>query len=747
MKTTRPLHRWLALQFLMVASVPLVTVAALVWLFLLPQIRHDISINHQILARAVAGQISVHLHGAELELSAVANYIKKLGRRKASYWFELLDAHAGNGDVFEAIYIAGNNDRVYTVGLPRFRRDQREDLLGLDLSGRAFFSHSRVQKKDVWSDTFLSTISGRLAVALAIPISDQTIIGEITTNQLSKFISQLPVESEIFTMILDHRGRIIADSQRTYGGQQANLNILHLISTEQERQFVTHRFEFQGRAFIGTIVDVKRLGWKVLVAQSYHDALWPITSTLGMIGVGLVFSLLLAFAAGWLQASGFSRQFRRYTEQANAITHGDYDRPWPESKLREFSDLAGNLQNMAYAIREREKELTASEEKYRKLFETVEVSERRFKDLFNDAPVMYVITENRNGKPYIRDVNNMFSQILGYIREDVLGTPLAKYYTEDSKKQMLEKGGYLRGLKGEFTPEERGLLTHDGQVVYTLLHTRPEADSNNNVIGTRAMFLDITALKHAEQETRRLESALSQTQKMESIGTLAGGVAHEINNPINGIMNYAQLILDGIPEDSSERGFAQEILNETQRVSQIVRNLLTFARHEKQSHSPANFSDIVTSVLSLIQTVVRRDQIDLHVEIPEDLPKIKCRSQQIQQVLMNLMTNARDALNERYPGYDPEKRLRIYTERIMKQDKKFIRTTVEDSGAGIPAAIRDRIFDPFFTTKPKEKGTGLGLSISYGIIKDHGGDLIVESEPEQYTRFHMDLPVDNGWKI
>jgi signal transduction histidine kinase len=178
-----------------------------------------------------------------------------------------------------------------------------------------------------------------------------------------------------------------------------------------------------------------------------------------------------------------------------------------------------------------------------------------------------------------------------------------------------------------------------------------------------------------------------------------------------------------------------------------VQNLLTFARHEKQSHSPALLSDIVSSVLSLIQTVMRRDQIVLELGIPENLPKIKCRSQQIQQVLMNLLTNARDALNERYPDYSPEKKLFLFAGPYEKTGRKFIRITVEDYGIGIPSRILDKIFDPFFTTKPKETGTGLGLSISYGIVRDHGGELSVESEPGRYTRFHVDLPVNNGWSL
>lgn len=268
----------------------------------------------------------------------------------------------------------------------------------------------------------------------------------------------------------------------------------------------------------------------------------------------------------------------------------------------------------------------------------------------------------------------------------------------------------------------------------------PIIDENGNAGGVVVNARDITA-------TRKLEEQLIQSQKMESIGTLAGGVAHEINNPINGIMNYAQLILDTVEMDSQAREYAQEIHKETQRIARIVRNLLTFARHEKQSHSPARLADVVSAVLSLIQTVIRHDQIVMELAIPEDLPMIKCRSQQIQQVLMNLMTNARDALNERYPGFSPEKRLRIAAEVIIKKGRPFIRTTVEDTGTGIPAGTLERIFDPFFTTKPKETGTGLGLSISYGIVKDHGGELSVESEPNALTRFHIDLPVDNGWTL
>jgi PAS domain S-box-containing protein len=328
---------------------------------------------------------------------------------------------------------------------------------------------------------------------------------------------------------------------------------------------------------------------------------------------------------------------------------------------------------------------------------------------------------------YLRNRNVTREEIVGKTVADVLGERVFRESLQPRIDRALTGQTVHYQIKIDYP--SKGLRTIEANLF-------PMMDEKGGVEGVVLNARDIT-------ETRKLEEQLIQSQKIESLGTLAGGVAHEINNPINGIMNYAQLILDRMGEDNPSREFAQEILLETRRIAEIVRNLLTFARHEKQSHSPARLGDIVSSVLSLVQTVIRHDHISLELNVPEELPKLRCRSQQIQQVIMNLMTNARDALNERYPGNYPEKRLRLSAVLIERQGRKLVRTTVEDSGAGISPDIRDRIFDPFFTTKPKDIGTGLGLSISYGIVKDHGGELSVESEQGRYTRFHMDLPVDN----
>ena len=294
---------------------------------------------------------------------------------------------------------------------------------------------------------------------------------------------------------------------------------------------------------------------------------------------------------------------------------------------------------------------------------------------------------------------------------------------------------------------EHRIVRPDGteRVVLELAHTTFDPEGRpRQMIGA---VQDITERKRLEQEHMAMEAQLRQRQKLESIGTLASGVAHEINNPIMGIMNYAQLIADKAAPESPAREYAREIIRETERVAEIVKNLLQFARHEKQTHSPARMTDIVEHTLSLLRAAFRRDHIALTVDLPPELPPIKCRSQQIQQVLMNLLTNARDTLNEKYPGPHPDKVLGITCRTFEKEGRRWMRLTVEDHGMGIPEAIGARILDPFFTTKPRDIGTGLGLSISHGIVQDHHGVLSFETEPGRGTQFHVDLPVDNHWTL
>jgi PAS domain S-box-containing protein len=257
----------------------------------------------------------------------------------------------------------------------------------------------------------------------------------------------------------------------------------------------------------------------------------------------------------------------------------------------------------------------------------------------------------------------------------------------------------------------------------------------------------IEAIAHTLGESldrRHAELQVVQASKLASIGELAAGVGHEINNPVNGIINCADLLIQRMEGGSPHRQFAELIRSEADRIALIVRNLLAFSRQQREGHSLARIYDVVQAVLSLSGKKIKHSHIQLSVEVPENLPRVKCRSEQMQQVVMNLILNAIYALDERYPEADPGKILRITGREIRLDEKRFLRLSILDQGMGISPTNKDRLFDPFFTTKGRDVGTGLGLSVSLGIMKDHGGNISAESEPGKYTRFDVDLPLEEN---
>ena len=243
-----------------------------------------------------------------------------------------------------------------------------------------------------------------------------------------------------------------------------------------------------------------------------------------------------------------------------------------------------------------------------------------------------------------------------------------------------------------------------------------------------------------DAKDRLLTDQLVQTQKLESIGVLASGVAHEINNPLNGIMNYAELIcLDASQEDRTYN-LAKRIIDESKRVASLVGNILDISRRKEEKARPVSIEKVITSVLPLTKSLLREAQITLLLDISNRDSIVVCNQQQIQQVLINLITNARDTLNIKYPNYNKGKIIEIKTFLTYDKGGEWVCVVITDQGTGISKNYMKKIFEPFFTTKTKGKGTGLGLSICRQIVNQHGGFLKLESVENKYTQFKILLP-------
>ena len=263
---------------------------------------------------------------------------------------------------------------------------------------------------------------------------------------------------------------------------------------------------------------------------------------------------------------------------------------------------------------------------------------------------------------------------------------------------------------------------------------QPVTDLRGNVNSLVLSMLDVTQRKRAEAEALR-------SSQLASLGELAAGVAHEINNPINGIINYSQILANKSSPGSKEHDIAARIIKEGDRIAGIVKNLLSFARSRNEEKRSVHIYVIISEVLSLTGAQLRKDNIKINVDIPEDLPAVSVQPQQIEQVILNIISNSRYALNEKYHEMNEDKTIEITGEKTFVNDEPFIRLSLLDKGTGIQANDLNKIMNPFFSTKPSGEGTGLGLSISQNIVKELGGEISISSVEGEFTEVNIMLPV------
>jgi PAS domain S-box-containing protein len=332
-------------------------------------------------------------------------------------------------------------------------------------------------------------------------------------------------------------------------------------------------------------------------------------------------------------------------------------------------------------------------------------------------------------------MNPIACQLTGWSLEDAVNKPLSDIFRVVDRDSALPLSNFQSEEENNQPKPTSGLLlAKNDQKRFVAFNCSPIVDEQEVTQGQVFVFRDVST-------EMKMDAILRQQQKLESLGTLASGIAHEIKNPLTAILNYADLLHRRLEDNTDPHSLSKEIVSEAQRITKIITSMLAFARQEvdEEPVKPTKMSEVMESVLPLIRSTIMKDEIALHIEVPDDLPAINCRGQQIGQVVMNLVTNARDALNQRYPQADTNKIINITSLPITRNGQQWIRTTVEDHSLGIKTSQIPRIFDPFYTTKPRGVGTGLGLSVSHGIIVGHGGELSVESEEGKFTRFHIDL--------
>ncbi len=283
-------------------------------------------------------------------------------------------------------------------------------------------------------------------------------------------------------------------------------------------------------------------------------------------------------------------------------------------------------------------------------------------------------------------------------------------------------------------PTSGEIASDDGRILAS--DAFPVKDEQGRVNKVIMIYRDVT-------EEVKLRAETMHAAHMASLGELAAGVAHEINNPINGIINYARMLADKSRSGDRDHLIPNEIMAEGRRIAKIVGGLLSFARarNEEKTFVCVCIHEILSNTLSLSQRLLETNGVHLKIDLPPSPLSVNGIFNQIQQVFLNVITNALYALNKKYPGTNDDKILEISGKKTSRDGRSYFRIIFRDRGTGIPASILNHVFQPFFSTKPAGQGTGLGLHISYNIISDHKGRMQIESQEGVFTSVIIELPV------
>jgi len=380
----------------------------------------------------------------------------------------------------------------------------------------------------------------------------------------------------------------------------------------------------------------------------------------------------------------------------------------------------------------------------------VDLSERRRAEqaLQEEKKTLFAILEHqpvgimlvgKNGK--LQYINPEFTNITGYILQDIpVGRDWLNKAYPDSEYRKKVIGIWKKDMssaEGKSIDREFIITCKDGQTKYAYLRTTHLSDYSITVL------TDITRHIQAKEEREKLQTQLLHAQKIESIGQLAGGIAHDFNNIISAIMGYGEILKMKMDKDDPKRVYAEHILTSSQKAAGLTQSLLTFSRKQTIELKPYKVNDLIKAMEKLLRRLLSED-IDMEIMLEKTDVTIMADKAQIDQVLMNLAANARDAMQK-------GGRFVIETKKI-KPDIEFLRThgcdkqgefaliSVKDTGIGMDQKTKEQIFDPFFTTKEIGKGTGLGLSMVYGIVKQHDGFIDTYSDLGVGTTFHIYIP-------
>jgi PAS domain S-box-containing protein len=566
--------------------------------------------------------------------------------------------------------------------------------------------------------------------------------------RLKSLISEImeATDDMFYAFIQDAEGRVLTHTFS--GGFPVQLRAANqVLATQRSRvRLLTDGreeiFDFAAPVLVGNVkIGQVRLGLlRHKVTATTREVWWAIFAF-------AILSVIVSDTVGFALARNLTVRIRLLQEATERILEGHRNAgdsghagepvPYrgsmaPRSKTARSNRAAHRRGDEIHQLAETFETMTAAIERYiGQLAESKAIlvkSETKYRRIFEDSMDLIFVA---GGDGLIRDINPAGLAMLGYGEKNALigrEKLVALLQDEDEAARILTEMktvGFVRD-------RECTLKTRDGESVEILLSMTARRHPDGRIVEYEGIAKDITHRKQMLQQLLRAD-------RLASLGQLSAGVAHEINNPLGLILGYTQLLIRNEPERSERIEDLKTIEKQTRNCKKIVEDLLNFARRAGGGKARVNLQETMDAVISVIHKQLELDNIGIHTHYDPSLPDLVGDAEKLKQVFMNLLINARQAI---------EKNGRIQVAIGYDASGSQALVTVRDDGPGIPAAIQQKIFDPFFTTKPTGQGTGLGLSVSYGIIEDHGGEIEVAGAPQTGTAFkiRLPLPTEKGTK-
>ncbi len=365
------------------------------------------------------------------------------------------------------------------------------------------------------------------------------------------------------------------------------------------------------------------------------------------------------------------------------------------------------------------------------------VAEDRYRRLFEGAQDGILILDGHSG--LITDVNPSLLDLLDYSREDLVGRTLWETGAFKRIEPLKEPKAAFRELQEKDYVRYDNLPVETGSGRYVTVEFVSNMCGVNGKSVIQCVIRDITARSHAEQ----IDERVRQSQKMEAIGQLAGGVAHDFNNILGVILGYCELLEPQLAPNDPKRRMVEQMRNAGTRAAVLTRQLLAFGRRQALYPVVLDLNSLVTRMETMMQRLIG-ENIEIATSLLPDLGRVRADPTQIEQILMNLAVNARDAMPKGGTLTIETTNVELDRHQIHDHDEvrpgAYVMLAISDTGVGMDSQTKGRIFEPFFTTKQRGKGTGLGLSTVYGVVKQSSGYIYVYSEPDLGTTFRVYLP-------